>query len=120
MSDDPKTDLKFPHDHIRIQGCYQCVLPEGVTDLAVVAHAALQRARTALADTEHRLRLLADMTYDYGPEGMRTRLIREYQIIAAAMSGEDQKETLCDGCSEPNRCGCQRGATFRPGSEDGE
>jgi hypothetical protein len=63
--------------------------------LSVVAEAvAAERAkaealRTALLDAEHRIRLLADRTDDYGPEGMRTRLIREYQVIALAAAGSE-------------------------------
>jgi hypothetical protein len=42
----------------------------------------LTRLRMGILDAEHRLRLLADRTDDYGPEGMRTRLVAEYQKLA--------------------------------------
>jgi hypothetical protein len=40
--------------------------------------------QAALLDAEHRLRLLADRTDDYRPEGMRLRLLREVNLIAEA------------------------------------
>ena len=97
MSDDP-TDLKFPHDHIRLQGCYQCVLPEGVTDLAVCAHAAIAR----LTAENKRLRAaLLEAADDiehwggYASDGFQQRWDLAGDIkrarSAAALSGEDQK-----------------------------
>lgn len=47
MTTDP-LDCERPawaHDHIRIHGCYRCVLPEGETQDAVDAHAAVARVR---------------------------------------------------------------------------
>lgn len=48
------------------------------------ALAMIERLAGGLLDAEYRLRLLADQTYDYGPEGMRTRLLGEARTVAAA------------------------------------
>lgn len=52
---------------------------------AEAAEEKVAKAAAALLDAEHRLRMLAERTDDYGPEGMRTRLTREFQTIAHAV-----------------------------------
>lgn len=47
------------------------------------ALALIERLAGGLLAAEHRLRLLADQTYDYGPEGMRTRLLHNARIVAS-------------------------------------